>query len=80
MKRKVYFADLTYNTLVVSSDLTPLGCGYVAAYAKSLYGNECDIRIFKYPENLLKAVESEPPDIFAGSCYVWNKSLVLLAA
>jgi radical SAM superfamily enzyme YgiQ (UPF0313 family) len=79
MKKTIYFADLTYNTIVVSSDLVPLGCGYVAAYAHSLYAQACDMDIFKYPEELLSAIDVKAPDVFASSCYVWNKNLSLLA-
>ncbi len=79
MKKRIYFADLTYNTSIVSSDYIPLGCGYVAAYANKLYGDKFDIKIFKYTDEFFKAVEANPPDIFAGSCYVWNRNLVLLA-
>jgi len=28
MKKRIYFADLTYVTGVISSDIFPLGCGY----------------------------------------------------
>lgn len=79
MKKAIYFADLTYHTIVVSSDLVPLGCGYVAAYASALYGRECDISIFKYPDDLFGAIDIKAPDVFAASCYVWNKNLSLLA-
>jgi len=78
MKKRVYFADFTYNTSVVSSDYMPLGCGYVAAHAKSLYGDTFDIEIFKYYQEFLDAAEKNPPDIFAASCYVWNRNLTLL--
>ena len=78
MKKKVYFADFTYSdTGLIANDLIPLGCGYVAAYAKSLFGTEYDIDIFKFTDEMFEAMQKSPPDIFAGSCYVWNKNLVL---
>ena len=78
MKKKVYFADFTYSdTGLIANDLFPLGCGYVAAYAKSLFGAECDIDIFKFTDEIFESMQKSPPDIFAGSCYVWNKNLVL---
>ncbi len=77
-KKKIYFADLTYNTGGVSNDLFPLGIGYVAAYAKSFLPESVGIELFKYTDEFLKKIETDPPDIFAGSCYVWNRSLVLL--
>lgn len=80
MKKKIYFADLTYDTGVLSCDLLPLGIGYVAAYTKALFESGCEIKIFKYINELLKAAEKNPPDIFAGSCFAWNKNLVLLVS
>ncbi|UCE51508.1 MAG: radical SAM protein [Desulfobacterales bacterium] len=78
MKKKVYFADFTYcDTGLRANDLFPLGCGYVAAYTKSLFGSECDIDILRFTDEFFKVMEKSPPDIFAGSCYVWNKNLVL---
>ncbi|MDP2939784.1 MAG: radical SAM protein [Candidatus Omnitrophota bacterium] len=77
MKKKIYFADLTYHSNVLASDYIPLGCGYVAAYANKMYGDKFDIQIFRHQEELFKVLENKPPDIFAGSCYVWNKNLVL---
>ncbi|MBN1405019.1 MAG: radical SAM protein [Candidatus Omnitrophica bacterium] len=77
MKKRIYFTDFTYNTGILSSDYMPLGCGYVAAYAKSLYNDEFDIKLFKYHQEFLDEAKSNPPDIFASSCYVWNKNLTL---
>ena len=56
MKKKIYFADLTYNTGVISNDFVPLGCGYVAAYTKALFGSECDIDVFKYLNEFFKTL------------------------
>jgi len=80
MKKKIYFADLMYDTGILSCDYFPIGSGYVAAYAKALFDPSCDIKIFKYVDKLFRLAEKEPPDIFAGSCYVWNKNLVLLVS
>jgi len=80
MKKKIYFADLTNYSSVISQDVIPLGCGYVASYTDSLFGREFDISIYKNAELLLEDMQKTPPDIFAGSCYVWNKNLVLLTS
>lgn len=77
MKKKIYFADLTYHSNVLASDYIPLGCGYVAAYAHNLHGDKFDIQIFRHQNEFFKALEKGSPQIFAGSCYVWNKNLVL---
>ncbi len=77
---KIYFTDLIYDNGLVSCDFIPLGCGYVAAYAKALCKTKADVQIFKYPDSFLKTAKKSPPDIFAGSCYAWNKNLVLLVS
>jgi len=82
MKKKIYFADLTYlsDTGVPSCDVMPLGCGYVAAYTKSLFGPQFDIRISRFPDEVAEMCRQDPPDIFAGSCFAWNKNLLMLTA
>ncbi|MBN2452643.1 MAG: radical SAM protein [Candidatus Omnitrophica bacterium] len=78
--RKIYFADLTYNDGILACDVMPLGSAYVAAYALANFGSRCSAGIFKYADEFFKLVENNPPDIFAGSCYVWNKNVALMAS
>lgn len=81
MKKSIYFADLTYESGgILSCDYFPLGCGYVAAYIYSLFSSSCEIKLFKYIDEIMRAVEKNPPDIFAGSCYAWNRNLSLLVS
>jgi len=80
MKKKIYFCDLTHNNGLIANDYIPLGCGYVCAYAKKLFGEEFSMDIFKFTDSFFEEAKKNPPDIFAGSFYVWNKNLMLLAA
>ena len=72
---KIYFADLTYDTVAISTESMPLNVGYVASYCISQFGSDVEIKIFKYIDKLDKAIKESPPDILALSNYVWNHNL-----
>jgi putative methyltransferase len=79
MAMKIYFADLVYNTIKMDSrDCVPLNIGYVASFLKEKFGQEVDIKLFKYPDMLQKALFENPPDILAQSHYSWNARLNLI--
>lgn len=69
---KIYLADLTYTTLSLATEAFPLNIGFVAAYCQKIYGNEVDIRLFKYIDDLDQALHNDPPDILGLSNYPWN--------
>ena len=72
---KIYFADLTYDTVAISTESMPLNVGYVASYCISQFGSDVEIKIFKYIDKLDKAIKESPPDILSLSNYVWNHNL-----
>ncbi len=72
---KIYLADLTYDTVAISTESMPLNVGYVASYCISQFGSDIEIKIFKYVDKLDKAIKESPPDILALSNYVWNQNL-----
>ena len=72
---KIYLADLTYDTVAISTESMPLNVGYVASYCISQFGSNVEIKIFKYVDKLDKAIKESPPDILALSNYVWNQNL-----
>lgn len=72
---KIYLGDLTYTTLSLATDAFPLNVGYLAAYASQVYGNEVDIKVFKYVDDLEQALNECAPDILGLSNYPWNFSL-----
>ena len=69
---KIFLGDLTYDTLTLSTEGTPLNIGYIGAYAKKIFGNKIDIKLFKYPEKIEQAILDSPPDVLGLSNYAWN--------
>src|SRR6266852_907666 len=74
---KIYLADLTYDTIALSTEVFPLNVGYVGAYALERFGERVDIRLFKYIADLDKALNQQPPDILGLSNYCWNQRVGL---
>lgn len=79
---KVYLADLVHNATMGGNVLTgnldftvPLNVANVGAYLKKVYGDKIDLRLFKYPDKLLAAVDRDPPLILGLSHYAWNSHL-----
>ena len=60
---KIYLGDLTYDTVTISAESMPLNIGYVAAYCKKQFGNNVEISLFKYINDLEKAIRESSPDI-----------------
>ncbi len=73
----VYAADLRHNfSGVISVDAMPLGVGYIKAVIdKKLAARNVEVRIFAYPDVLLQAIETCPPDVLMVGNYMWNESL-----
>jgi radical SAM superfamily enzyme YgiQ (UPF0313 family) len=75
-KIKVYLADLVHNYLGGGSYMFPLNVGFVASYARKVFGNDIDVEIFKYPDHLINRLkENPPPDILGLGHYSWNAHL-----
>ena len=79
---KVYLGDLAHNYIASANTLTgdadytvPLNIAYIAAYAKKIFGDEVEIQLFKYPGDLLKAIDTSPPAVLGLSHYGWNANL-----
>jgi len=68
---KIFLADLTYDTITLSTDVFPLNIGYIASYAKSQFGSDVEIKLFKYIEKLEDELEHSSPDIIGFSNYAW---------
>ena len=71
MVLKIYLCDLVYDT-VKTNCVVPLNVAYIAAYLKEQYASAVDIEIFKYPQELEKALNIAHPDILGLSNYSWN--------
>jgi len=76
----LYLADLGHNQLTVSSDVYPLGVANLAAYAEVNLLNRLRIRIFRDPQDLKAAIDTEAPDLLGLSSYSWNHNLSLCFA
>ena len=74
-KVKIFLADLTHNYKAISNPFMPYAIGLIASYAKKLYGDAIEIKLFKYPEKLYEALENEHCDILGCGTYVWNSNL-----
>lgn len=72
---RVYLADLRHTDGgLVANACMPLGMGYMKAVMDRDLP-EVESRIFVYPEDLLKALMLNAPDVLMLSNYVWNEEL-----
>ena len=62
---KVYFGDLTHDSIILVSDTIPINIGFIAGYAKKLFDSDIDVSLFKYPQHILDAIRADPPDVLA---------------
>lgn len=74
-KLKIYLGDLTYDTIVISTEAFPLNIGFITSYCKEIFGDKVDITLFKYIDHLEKALRESPPDILGLSNYCWNQRI-----
>jgi len=74
---RIYLGDMTYTTVSLANFVFPLNIGFIGAYAVNRFGNEIDVRLFKYLGDLEEALYTKPPDILGLSNYPWNYNLGL---
>jgi radical SAM superfamily enzyme YgiQ (UPF0313 family) len=74
---RVYLADLGHNLLTKSSDVYPLGVANLATYAGANLktSSKPDIRVFREPQDLRRAIDESMPDLLGLSNYAWNEEL-----
>jgi radical SAM superfamily enzyme YgiQ (UPF0313 family) len=76
MKLKIKLADLLYdNNKGPSYNLIPLNIGYVASYAKELFGDKLEIDLYRNPNKLIDDINECQPSIVGFSQYIWNDDL-----
>ena len=51
---KIWLTDLTYTQQTISSDIIPAGIGMIAEYLEKEIKSNISIKLFKYPEDLIK--------------------------
>ncbi len=71
----IYLADLVHNQLMDGSYMFPLNIGFISAYCKQEFGDQVDIRLFKFPGDLIDALKNKTPDVVGFSNYVWNADI-----
>ena len=72
---RIYLCDLVHNYIGAYTYMFPLNVGYISAYARKQFNNDVDIKIFKFPNDLMTALSEEKPDIVGFSSYMWNANL-----
>ncbi|MFH0732466.1 MAG: radical SAM protein [Candidatus Omnitrophota bacterium] len=68
----IYLADLVHNYAAKGPHTFPINIGYVASYAKKFYGDKIEVRLFKFPKDLIEAIEKKKPHIVGLGNYTWN--------
>ena len=68
---------MTYDTVTLSTETFPLNIGFIASYCIKKFGNNVEITLFKYIEELEDALSKSPPDILGMSNYVWCQNVSL---
>ncbi len=76
---KIYLADLVYDT-IDSNFTVPLNIAYIAAYTHEKFPKQVEIKLFKYPKELERALKESPPDVLGLSHYSWNSRLCIAMA
>ena len=72
----IYLADLAHTYSTRRDSLTvPLNVAYLKAYALKNQSSKIDIKLFKDPNELLKAFYFKKPDLLGLSNYGWNEDL-----
>jgi len=74
-KKTIYLADLTHTCQSVASNVFPLGIGLLASYMNLHNKDKYRIELFKYPEDLNKALTKGMPEVMGFSNYSWNVNI-----
>ena len=74
-KLKIFLADLEHNYKSSVQSSIPYAVGLIASYAKKIYDDKIDIKLFKDPNKLYEALNKEHCDILGCSTYLWNSNL-----
>lgn len=67
----IYLADLTHTGQIVASNVMPLGIGLIGANILKEIPS-ARVELFKYPDDLDRALSREVPDVVGFSNYSWS--------
>ena len=70
----VYLADLSHDYLP-TRQFVPLGIGFLASYANSIFGEKVEFQLFKSTNELLNKCNACEPDLVGFANYTWNERL-----
>jgi len=70
----IYLADLVYDS-TETNHVVPLNIACLAAYARKKLKDSVKIKLFKYPLDLEREIQLQPPDVLGFSNYSWNERL-----
>ena len=73
-KLKILIGDLVHNTMVYNYGV-PLNIGYITATVMKKYPNDVDIKMFKFADDIIRAIIENKPHILALSNLGWNVNL-----
>ena len=74
-KLVVYLANLSHDSLRSRADDMPLGISDIGAYLDSQFPGELDISLFRYTEELERAINEKKPHIVGFSNYCWTENI-----
>jgi radical SAM superfamily enzyme YgiQ (UPF0313 family) len=72
VKAKVCLADVTHTGQGIALDVFPLG---MASYTLAELDEQVDVQLVEYPEQLIEAVLTDPPNVIGFPNYMWNLDL-----
>jgi radical SAM superfamily enzyme YgiQ (UPF0313 family) len=72
VKIDLWLADLTHTGQSIASDAIPAAIGMIAEAVNQGCPSVSEIRLFKFPDTLNKALLNRVPKIIGFSNYVWN--------
>lgn len=75
-----FLCDLSHTSQGINSELVPYPIGCIKSYYHANAAEPAEIRLFKYPQKLLAALQEAPPAILGFSNYMWNLDLGLSIA
>lgn len=76
----IWLADLTHDQQVLAADTMPTNIAYLASYVQKESEWRHNIKLFKYPDKLIEAIEQaektgDVPDVVGFSNFMWNTNL-----
>lgn len=74
---KIYLGDLIHDSVGTYTGVFPLNIGYIASNCIKNFGQDVDITLFKYVDELDKAINESPPSILGLSNYAWCHNISL---